>query len=280
MNSFIKNKNILLIIIAVLAILPVNNVFAYVWLITPYSGNGHTGDYFYSDSNAYLELSCYDILEEGPDYSVGGFAVDGDVGTLTDIWFDANQVEYTNYACLQGYAERYFYEEWEWSGPPGTAPGGDIDVYVNTDGTYQSSETVRSYLCSSTAETFAYGATGMDLSSNGYDFCAGILCDMTGVVSTNGSESDLTYWPDIDFDPDIVEVNDIKVYYDLGFMYVDGYDHSDIPSGQSFFYADLWVSALSYSEVYINNEEDEFSSTWTTQQSDVDFDGYVLFTSN
>jgi hypothetical protein len=281
MSNCIKNKNILFIIIAVLAFLPVKNALAYAWLYTPYSGNGHTGDYFYSDPNAYLKISCYDILEEGPDYNVEGFAVDGDVGTLTDIWFDANQVEYTNYACLQGDAGRDFYEEWEWSGPPGTAPGGKIDVYVNTDGTYQKSDTERSYLCSSTAETYAYGVTFMDLVSTGYDFCAGLTCNMTGEVSTNGSNSDLSYWPlDIDFDPDTVEVNDVKVYYDLGFMHVDSSDYSIIPSGQSFFYAELWVSAISYSEVYINNEEGEFSSTWSTQQTDVDFDGSVIFESN
>lgn len=276
-----KTKNVITTIILIVIVFLLNNsIFAVDYWDTGWEWlewNLDSDIYVLTD-NMQLERICYNGVGIY-DTSNTGFIICGDLFSYTDVclW---SEDEYSAYQDLLGIVEATFLQEWEWTGAPGTAPGGYLSLYVTaTDWDYfQDSWVERGQSTSSTAETYAFGCATTEVCAVGgtpsYHPNVGRVYSPLGEVDENGSYADLMLCDyeeeEIEwyYDTPIEEDNEVRYTCALGFEEdIEDYEFS---SGIPYFYALASGFAGSYSEASINTEEGEQANTWSVQKSNVE----------
>jgi hypothetical protein len=291
MNKLICRNKLLFAVITVIAFLPIHNLFAdwdAYYSSWDYATNNksQTTSYWEKTIDCHAYWSLYSVYPEVvyyPLYDSDGFEMDGwvEVETIADVF--NNFEEYSNSFTVSGDAELGFQEDWEWDGPPGEAPGADVDGYLSA-GAYHyiygerwpestEAETDASSYVGSWAEAVVWD------SGYGDDMCT-VGMDAEGYVDSSDSDVDYSILSDpdeYDWDPD----NDDFTYEGtLTWGYSSSIDY-EVSSGLGWFSAEALVYGMAQSYVSIDADESyPMDETWAISESDVGAYASFSMTSN
>jgi len=282
MNKFIDRYKLLLAVIAAMTFLPIHNLFAYDWDEYYTCWESETDDFAYGQNHYYTEIDTDADRNHNPEYS--GIYIDGfvEVYTEADIYSDGE--EYSNSFSIYGVAEIGAERDYEWDGPPATAPGADIYGTLSTSaehhvyGARYPSQITAETDASSFTEGWAEAMTAD--SGNGYDYCTAEM-SAQGFVDSDDSDvgysifqaPDLYYWTNA-YNNDFAYAGKLTWSYSSSFSY-------EVSSGLAWFLVEACAHVYANSDASIDADESELNEeTWAVSSVCVDITSAIGVTLN
>ena len=127
MKKYAKTKKMLFIVVAIMAFLPASNLLAYVWdsselyIYIDTSGSGYEG--YSSGYTGYFPTGTYYDEDEYFEFAYGLYAY-----TIADVYSEQDPL--TGYGEALQQIMLYGQKDWEWSGPPATAPEATVRLNI------------------------------------------------------------------------------------------------------------------------------------------------------
>lgn len=269
-----KRRNYV-ILMATVVFLPLTMLMAEdEWEVTgQYSMSDQTGDLYYGwDGHMYKEI---DITEWNCDrefYEDGsGFQMVGEWEIYVEAEVGSTLEEYSNTIELTGQAYHFCEQDWEWSGPPASAPSVDVDYECEAAGEQESRGNI--YLTTGTPYLTSDGsATGAAYSwvhdSQNSDW-VWVDAEVWGSVSNSSNSAD-RYWDNSKSDPEPngTETSD-EDEYDATYSYWT-FSHDDtyeVESGIGAFSANGGVDGRCDADVHCDVESDQNGSALSINYS-------------
>jgi hypothetical protein len=137
MKTLVGYYKLIIVSIVIVVFLPLSAVWAYEWEWYTYATSDQSSDYYYSDWWVYKDVDITEnACERNFDEEEGtGFGMSSDWKILiTARVRNTPEEAYSNYFELEGEVYHYCEEDWEWSGPPASAPGATISFDLTAAG--------------------------------------------------------------------------------------------------------------------------------------------------
>lgn len=142
MKTLDEYYKLIIVSVAIVVFLPLSDVWAYEWEWSTYATSYQSPDVYIVND---LVSKVVDITEDNCERDFDEIAGTG--FNMTSAWKievrasvrNTPEEAYSNYFELEGETYHFCEEDWEWSGPPASAPGATIDYELSANGN-QSSE--------------------------------------------------------------------------------------------------------------------------------------------
>ncbi len=137
MKKLMENYRLIVIAMAMFLFFPTHSVYPYEWEFYTYSESDQTGDLYYGwDGHVYKEIDIteHECSRNFDEENGSGFEMDGSWTIYVEAEVGSSFERYSNTISLTGKAYNTAEEDWEWSGPAGTAPGAQVEYYLSASG--------------------------------------------------------------------------------------------------------------------------------------------------
>jgi len=283
MNKFFNRYKFLLSVIALMAFLPIHNLYAYDWDTYYFAYEYETSDLAEYKDHYYRAINTDAWIDH--DYEASGIDIDDSfvyAYTEADIW--SNGEEFSDSIYISADADIGAYREYEWDGPPATAPGADIDGFISTEAEHNIYGA--RYPWQITAETDAssytdgWAAAVVTDSGSNWDYRTAEMSTY-GFVDSSDSDVDYSIYDDPDW---YYWTNPYATSFAYNGTLTWGYDSSldyEVSSGLTWFAVEACASAWAISYVFIDADESVLNEeTWAVSDVNVDLDSIISVSLN
>ena len=272
MNKFINSYKLLLVVIAVMVFLPLPSLYAYDWDVYFTSWVYPTDDIYAVNSHWIKIVECDYNFDRDP--TPEGYTASGNIWAYTDadIWsiYQAYNSGFQIDCSLECGAQK----DWEWDGPPATAPGADISLDLNASA--PSWDIIDTF-----SEIWDLTTSTADASAWGYVYGTGYI--VANTVDNNDDPTLPFYWayagPD-SYDWDPYEINDEYLSGATLAWELDDQLYYEVESQVPTFSSATVAYVETASNVSISTNSNEQAETWSVQYAVVHFSASCEMTSN